>query len=163
MFKVRQYFSQKSEDTKRNRWVNSSNNSAGETHTKNLNSLSSKLQLAAFFILPFVFFILHYQFLRGFKKIKEYSFFYWVSQSMFTLISIVVLVQFILQNQNPSIPIYAYLGSLCVVSILAYFSYQLNFKDQANNLEKGIQDIGYFVNGSDVPISNKKLILVLTR
>lgn len=113
------------------------------SNTKNLSALSNKLQLAAFFILPFVFFILHYQFLRGLKKIKEYSFFYWVSQSMFTLIGITVLIQFILQNQNSSIPIYAYLGSLSVVAILVYFSYQLNFKKQANNLEKDIQDVSF--------------------
>ena len=54
MFKVRQYFSQKSEDTKRNRWVNSSNNSAGETHTKNLNSFIGKLKSKKIILMIFL-------------------------------------------------------------------------------------------------------------
>ena len=44
------------------------------------------IKLSSFFILPMVFFMLHYQSLRGLKKISEFSFFYRMSQATFTIV-----------------------------------------------------------------------------
>ena len=41
-----------------------------------INTNSSYIQLSSFFVLPLSFFVLHYQSLRGLKKIAEFSFFY---------------------------------------------------------------------------------------
>lgn len=100
-----------------------------------INANEFHIQIIAFFILPMTFFILHYQCLRGLKKIGLYSFFYWMSQSIFSLIIIVLFLtlldifhveQGVLSVTN--IPIYAYLLSLTIVSIMSFFSYQLHIR-----------------------------------
>ena len=86
-----------------------------------INANSRYLQLSAFFVLPFTFFMFHYQNLRGLKRIAEFSFFYRVSQSLFALISILILYQF---HQESEVPIYAYLISIMIVSLLSFFSFK---------------------------------------
>ena len=54
MFKVRQYFSQKSEDTKRNRWANNSNNTSGSFKKSYLNSLIEKLKSKKIILILFL-------------------------------------------------------------------------------------------------------------
>ena len=86
------------------------------------------LQLASFFVLPMTFFMLHYQCLRGLKKIAEFSFFYRMSHTTFTIVSIFIISIFI---QNNNVPVYAYLTSLCIVSILSIITYQFWFSKKA--------------------------------
>ena len=52
------------------------------------------IRITSFFILPMSIFIFHYQNMRGLKEIGGYSFFFWMSQALFTLISILVLTTF---------------------------------------------------------------------
>jgi O-antigen/teichoic acid export membrane protein len=83
------------------------------------------IKLNSFLVLPMTFFILHYQSLRGLKKIAEFSFFYRMSETLFTIISILVIMQF---NKEASVPIYGYVTSICIVSILTFISYNYWFK-----------------------------------
>jgi O-antigen/teichoic acid export membrane protein len=75
------------------------------------------IRLNAFFVLPMAFFMLHYQSLRGLKKIAEFSFFYRMSQATFSIISIFIITQFFVDG---NVPVYAYLSSLAIVSLLAF-------------------------------------------
>ena len=93
---------------------------------------ASYIRLNSFFILPFSFFILHYQALRGLKRIAEFSFFYRVSQSLFSIISILIIYQFSISQE---VPVYAYLVSISIVSILSFFS----FRYWLNKMSKGTQ------------------------
>lgn len=79
------------------------------------------IKLNAFFVIPMVFFMLHYESLRGLKKIAEFSFFYRISQALISIISISIIYQF---SSNSEVPIYAYLTSVFVVSVLAYLSFK---------------------------------------
>ena len=83
------------------------------------------VKLNSFLVLPMTFFILHYQSLRGLKKIAEFSFFYRMSETLFTIVSILVIMQF---NKDASVPIYGYVTSICIVSILTFISYNYWFK-----------------------------------
>ena len=131
-----------------------------------IQSLSIKIKIAAFFILPFVSFILHYQFLRGLKKITEYSFFYWVSQTIFTLIALVLFTQFAIQDQHPELPIYCYLFSIIIVSIMAFFSYYINFNDKCKLTEKEINKVSFRqILGISIPLmfaQSGQMIMVWT-
>ena len=75
------------------------------------------VRLNAFFVLPMAFFMLHYQSLRGLKKIAEFSFFYRMAQATFSIISIFLITQFFVDG---NVPVYAYLSSLAIVSLLAF-------------------------------------------
>ena len=86
------------------------------------------IELASFFILPMTFFMLHYQSLRGLKRIAEFSFFYRMSQATFTIVSLFIISIFI---KNSNVPIYAYLTSLCIVSMLSIFTYKYWFSKKA--------------------------------
>ena len=86
------------------------------------------IQLASFFVLPMVFFMLHYESLRGLKRIAEFSFFYRMSQATFTIASLFVISAFI---SSKNVPIYAYLTSLCIVSLLAFITYKYWFSNTA--------------------------------
>jgi len=79
------------------------------------------IRINAFFIVPMVFFMLNYQSLRGLKKIAEFSFFYRVSQSLFSMICILIIYQFIKED---IVPVYAYLLSLLIVSFLSFLSFR---------------------------------------
>ena len=97
------------------------------------------LRLASFFILPMVFFVLHYQSLRGLKRIAEFSFFYRMSQATFTIVSIFIISSFI---KSHNVPIYAYLTSLSIVSIFAIVNYQFWFSKKVSlNYEEVVEDL----------------------
>ena len=97
-----------------------------------INAKVEYIKLNAFFVLPMSFFMLHYQSLRGLKRIAEFSFFYRMSQALFTVISIVVIYQFF---QDEEVPVYAYLVSLLLASFLSF----LTFKYWLNNKSSGIE------------------------
>ena len=99
------------------------------------------IKLNAFFVLPMTFFMLHYQSLRGLKKIVQFSFFYRMSQATFSIISIFIIIQFILDG---NVPVYAYLSSLSIVSFLAFLSFHQNYNrlKKINDDEK-IEDLKY--------------------
>lgn len=90
------------------------------------------VRLNAFFVLPMAFFMLHYQSLRGLKRIAEFSFFYRMSQATFSIISIFIITQFLMDS---IVPVYAYLSSLIIVSVLAVLTFVYRF-----NKEKIIDD-----------------------
>ena len=94
-----------------------------------VNTRLEYIEVSSFFILPMVFFMLHYQSLRGLKRIAEFSFFYRMSQATFSIAGLFLISQFI---QSDKIPIYAYLTSLCTVSLLSYVSYYYWFNKKCN-------------------------------
>jgi len=94
-----------------------------------VNTRLEYIQLSSFFVLPMVFFMLHYQSLRGLKRIAEFSFFYRMSQATFSIAGLFLISQFI---ESDKIPIYAYLTSLCTVSLLSYVSYYYWFNKKCN-------------------------------
>ena len=96
------------------------------SHIANLIQANNEhIRLGAFFILPMALFMLHYQSLRGLKRIAEFSFFYRMSQAFFSIIFIFIISKFL---KETSVPFYAYLLSLFVVSVLALFSFIYHFK-----------------------------------
>ena len=94
-----------------------------------VNTRLEYIEVSSFFILPMVFFMLHYQSLRGLKRIAEFSFFYRMSQATFSIAGLFLISQFI---QSDKIPIYAYLTSLSTVSLLSYVSYYYWFNKKCN-------------------------------
>ena len=104
-----------------------------------IDTSAEYIKLSSFFILPLVFFMLHYQSLRGLKKIAEFSFFYRMSQATFSIVSIFIISTFIKSN---NVPIYAYLTSLSIVSVLSVVTYQFWFSKKASlNSEEIIEDL----------------------
>ncbi len=85
------------------------------------------IRLNAFFVLPMAFFMLHYQSLRGLKRIAEFSFFYRMSQAAFSIISIFILYSYFEKDDYGlhmnNIPVYAYLSSVFIVFILSLISF----------------------------------------
>lgn len=99
------------------------------------------IKLNAFFVLPMAFFMLHYQSLRGLKRIAEFSFFYRMSQATFSIISIFIITQFLIDG---NVPVYAYLSSLMLVSILSVISFVYWFKKKRKfNLDETIEALGF--------------------
>ncbi len=96
-----------------------------------INAQVFHIKLNSFLILPMTFFILNYQCLRGLKKIAHFSFYFRVSQALFSIVCIFVFVQFF---KNDDIPIFAYLCSLLIVFILSTYSFKKSF-----HLKKNIQ------------------------
>ena len=95
--------------------------------------------MASYFVLPMTFFVLHYQSLKGLKKIAEFSFFYRMSQATFTIISIYIISIFI---SDEIVPIYAYLSALLIVSVLSFISYKYWFiKSKKVNHEEIIENL----------------------
>jgi len=91
------------------------------------------IRLFSFFILPMVFFILHYQSLRGLKQIAAFSFFYRMSQTLFTIITIIILLQY---RTDSIVPFYAYATSLTIVSLLAFVVFRSALKGKIEENEK---------------------------
>ena len=91
------------------------------------------IEITSFFILPMSLFIFHYQNMRGLKEIAGYSFFFWMSQALFSLIAILALTTF---TKDPAVPLYAYLISLIVISIFSVisFTYFLNKRKRIKEL-----------------------------
>jgi len=96
------------------------------------------IQLNAFFVLPMAFFMLHYQSLRGLKRIAEFSFFYRMSQALFSVISIVIIYQF---TQDSKVPVYAYLVSVIIVSCLSFLSFRYWLKNRSDGKESAEKEI----------------------
>ena len=69
---------------------------------------------------------MHYQSLRGLKKIAQFTFFYRVSQALFTIVSLFIISSFVVNN---NVPIYAYLTSICITSLLSYISFNYQFSN----------------------------------
>jgi O-antigen/teichoic acid export membrane protein len=98
------------------------------------------IRLNAFFILPMAFFILNYQSLRGLKKIGDYSFFYWMSRPAFSAIIILIIIITLKALQvplDPNTPIYAFLSSLFLVSVLAHITFSLRLNAKQKKKEEG--------------------------
>ena len=85
-----------------------------------INANYKYIQLNAFLVLPMSFFMLHYQSLRGLKRIAEFSFFYRMSQSLFSIIFILIIYQFFTTSD---VPVYAYFLSVLIVSLLSFFAF----------------------------------------
>ncbi|HJM16346.1 MAG TPA: hypothetical protein QF851_02705, partial [Flavobacteriales bacterium] len=103
-----------------------------------INAKSEYIELNAFFVLPMAFFMLHYQSLRGLKRIAEFSFFYRMSQALFSVISIVIIYQF---TQGSEVPVYAYLVSVFIVSLLSFLSFRYWLKNRSDGKESAEQEI----------------------
>ena len=103
-----------------------------------INAEYEYIQLNAFFILPMTFFMLHYQSLRGLKRIAEFSFFYRMAQALFSLISIVILYQFF---KTSDVPVYAYLISVLIVSLLSFISFRYWLNKRSKGKESAEQEI----------------------
>ena len=103
-----------------------------------INAQVKYIKLNSFFILPMSFFMLHYQSLRGLKRIAEFSFFYRMSQSLFTVVSVLIIYYFIQDNE---VPIYAYLVSLLLVSVLAFLSFRYNLNKKSYGKESAEMQI----------------------
>ena len=100
------------------------------------NELHSRLN--AFFVLPMAFFMLHYQSLRGLKRIAEFSFFYAMAQALFSIISIIILYQFFTTSD---VPVYAYLISVLIVSLLSFISFRYWLNKRSKGKESAEQEI----------------------
>jgi O-antigen/teichoic acid export membrane protein len=100
-----------------------------------IGTKSLYIRLNAFFILPMSFFALNYQSLRGLKKIGDYSFFYWMSRPAFSAIIILMIIQFTL---NANVPIYAFLSSLFLVSVLAHTIFSLRLNAEQKKKEEDV-------------------------
>ena len=92
---------------------------------------SYHIQITSFFIFPLSMFMFHYQNMRGLKEIGGYSFFFWTSQALFSLLVILVLTLF---SKDENIPLYAYLISLIIISLMSYltFFYFMKVKKDRN-------------------------------
>ena len=101
------------------------------------------IQLNAFFVLPMAFFMVNYESLRGLKRIAEFSFFYRVSQGLFSIISIIILYQFC---KSSEIPVYAYLISVLIVSILSFFSFTYWLKEISDGEEQAVLEVKSYSN-----------------
>ena len=103
-----------------------------------INAKYEYIQLNAFFVLPMTFFMLHYQSLRGLKRIAEFSFFYRMAQALFSVISIVILYQFFTTSD---VPVYAYLISVLIVSLLSFISFRYWLNKRSKGKESAEQEI----------------------
>tara|TARA_B100001758_G_C18393442_1_gene604405 strand:- start:424 stop:1779 length:1356 start_codon:yes stop_codon:yes gene_type:complete len=103
-----------------------------------LSTNASYIQLSSFFILPLSFFVLHYQSLRGLKRIAEFSFFYRMSRGLFAVISITILYQF---NQSKDIALYSYLISILIVSILSFLSFRYWLNIRSKNKQSAVLEV----------------------
>ena len=84
------------------------------------------------------FFILHYQSLRGLKQITAFSFFYRMSQALFTIITIIILLQY---SYDSIVPFYTYITSLTIVSLLAFVVFRSVLKEKIEeNTEEEIEE-----------------------
>ena len=93
---------------------------------------SYHIKITSFFIFPLSVFMFHYQNMRGLKEIGGYSFFFWTSQALFSLIAILVLTLF---SKDENIPLYAYLISLIIISLGSFFSFSYFLKNKKNRNE----------------------------
>ena len=105
-----------------------------------INANAGYIELNAFFVLPMAFFMLNYQSLRGLKRIAEFSFFYRMSQALFSVILIVIIYHFF-NNKEPEVPVYAYLVSVIIVSLLSFLSFRYWLKNRSDGKESAEKEI----------------------
>ena len=103
-----------------------------------INANYKYIQLSAFFVLPMAFFMLHYESLRGLKRIAAFSFFYMMAQGLFTIVSVLIIHQFTISS---NVPIYAYLVSVFIVSILSFLSFKYSLKKSAKGNESAEKEL----------------------
>ena len=103
-----------------------------------INANYKYIQLSAFFVLPMAFFMLHYESLRGLKRIAAFSFFYMMAQGLFTIVSVLIIHQFTISS---NVPIYAYLVSVFIVSILSFLSFKYSLKKSSEGKESAEKEL----------------------
>ena len=103
-----------------------------------INTNYKYIKLNAFLVLPLSFFMLHYESLRGLKRIAEFSFFYVMSQALFTVVSLLIIYQF---TTTSDVPIYAYFVSVIIVSILSFLSFRYWLNKRSKGKESAEQEI----------------------
>ena len=103
-----------------------------------INANYKYIQLSAFFVLPMAFFMLHYESLRGLKRIAAFSFFYMMAQGLFTIVSVLIIHQF---TSSSNVPIYAYLVSIFIVSILSFLSFKYSLKKSSEGKESAEKEL----------------------
>ena len=103
-----------------------------------INTNVRYIQLNAFFVMPMAFFMLHYQSLRGLKRIAEFSFFYRMSQSLFSVIAIVIIYQF---TTDAEVPVYAYLVSVSIVAFLSFLSFRYWIKNKSEGRQSADKEV----------------------
>ena len=103
-----------------------------------INANYKYIQLSAFFVLPMAFFMLHYESLRGLKRIAAFSFFYMMAQGLFTIVSVLIIHQF---TTSSNVPIYAYLVSVFIVSILSFLSFKYSLKKSSEGKESAEKEL----------------------
>jgi O-antigen/teichoic acid export membrane protein len=103
-----------------------------------INANYKYIQLSAFFVLPMAFFMLHYESLRGLKRIAAFSFFYMMAQGLFTIVSVLIIHQFTI---SANVPIYAYLVSVFIVSILSFLSFKYSLKESAKGKDSAEKEL----------------------
>jgi len=108
-----------------------------------INTNYKYIQLNAFLVLPMSFFMLHYQSLRGLKRIAEFSFFYRMSQALFSIIFILIIYQFLTKSY---VPVYAYFLGVLIVSLLSFFSFTYWLKNRSDGKESAEQEIMSYSN-----------------
>ena len=113
-----------------------------------INANALYIQITAFFVLPTTFFMLHYQSLRGLKRIAEFSFFYAMAQALFSIISIIILYHFFTISDVPGqfftisdVPVYAYLISVLIVSLLSFISFRYWLNKRSKGKESAEQEM----------------------
>ncbi len=96
------------------------------------------IRIFSYAVVPMVFFELHYQSLRGLKKIGSFSFYYRVSQPLLSIIVLLILLYF---SKDLYIAFYTYIISLFLVCFFSFFSFRNSFYKRKNNYnEKSIED-----------------------
>ena len=108
-----------------------------------INTNYKYIKLNAFLVLPLSFFMLHYESLRGLKRIAEFSFFYVMSQALFTVVSLLIIYQF---TTTSDVPIYAYFVSVIIVSILSFLSFKYSVKKLSDGQENADLEIRSYEN-----------------
>ena len=94
------------------------------------------IRLNSFFVFPMALFMLNYQSLRGLKNITAYSFFYWMGRLVFSVIIMLIAVQF---SRDKYIPIFAFLFGLLLVALLSHIVFKKNInKHQIPNFNQHI-------------------------
>ena len=88
--------------------------------------LTSYFRITALAIIPFVLFNIHAQSLRGLKKIKATVFLQYVSLSLAGSVGLTICV--LLALRQPGIPLYVYLISILLTSLLAFVLWKMELK-----------------------------------
>lgn len=111
-----------------------------------MNLEKDYLLIVSFSFIPLVLFYMNVQAIRGLKKMLSFSFLNNVSISLFTLLSLVACSLFISDN---SLPIYAYVASVIIMTLASYvFWFTLK------------QNIQVGTNSEQTPLSTSELLTI---